>query len=153
MKKNRSKTRSRKPRKKARAPDTIKKEKEKNILYVRKWGNQFSLKYTTEEIEKLGDEMIEFFDQTPTAVYFTDFSTIKMISRQRIYDFVKKNDYFSHCYNIVKDIIISRFIKYGLGGKNAAFPIFGIKNIASDEFKDRQDFQHSGGLKIIRDDI
>jgi len=141
------------PNKKTGASDTIKKENKATAPYKRKWGNQFSQKYTIEEIERIGDEMIDYFQENVTAVYFTDFSTTKMLSRQRIYEFVKKNEYFSNCYNIVKDIIISRFIKYGLGGKNAAFPIFGIKNIASDDFKDRQDHIVSGGVKIIKDDI
>lgn len=135
----------------SRASDTLKKERRKKkkktgtdpVLiakpYERKWGNQFSLKYTNEEIERLADKMIDYFKRNTHAVYFTNFSTSAMITRQRLYEFVKQNEYFSYCYEIVKGIIISRFIKFGLGGKNAGFPIFGLKNIDKENFKDRQD--------------
>lgn len=138
------------------APDTKKKEKKKPPapeLYKRKWGNQFDQKYTDEEIEKIGDQMVEYFKSTPDAVYYTDFSSQFMINRQRLYEFEKKNKYFAYCYQIVKGIIISRFTKFGLGGKNAVFPIFALKNVAKDEFKDRQDLVVSEGVKIIKDDI
>lgn len=132
-----------------RAPDTIKKKNspEKNKpkkdppppKYQRKWGNQYSLKYTEEEIEKLGDRMVDYYKANDKSFYFTDFTSEEMINRQRIYEFEKTNDYFRYCYQIVKGILISRLIKYGLGGKNAIFPIFGLTNIASDEFKNKRD--------------
>ena len=156
-KKQREKERKKKladQKKAASAPDTIKKEKAKEPeIHLRRWGNQFDLKYTDQQIEKIADEMVDFFKTDPQAVYFTDFSIDKMISRQRFYEFEKKNKYFAHCFQLVRDIIISRFTKFGLGGKNAAFPIFGLKNIAREEFKDRHEHQVSGGLKIIKDDI
>lgn len=108
-------------------------------VYKRKWGNQYSLKYTKTEIEKLADRMVDFFNQDKNAFYFTDFTSSEMINRQRIYEFVKTNDYFRYCYEMVKGIIISRFIKFGIGGKNAVFPMFGLTNIAGDEFKHKQD--------------
>jgi hypothetical protein len=135
-----------KPPEKKPASDTNKK-------YERKWGNQFSLKYTSEEIEKLADEMVEYFTTNENAIYFTSFAIHKMISRQRFYEFAKSNEYFAFCFNHVKDIIVNRFVLRGMDAKNAGFQIFGLKNIASDEFKDKQEVEHSGGVKIIRDTI
>lgn len=144
------KTEKRKKRRKKTVKSTAIKPPEK---YKRKWGNQFSLLYTEEEIEKLADRIVNFFKNNKDAVYFTDFSSFEMIARQRLYEFIKQSEYFKYCYEITKGIIIGRFVAFGLGGKNAVFPIFGLKNIASDEFKDKQEIAHTGGVTIIKDDI
>jgi hypothetical protein len=142
MEKKKAGRRVGRPRKKIKivASHTIKKEEPK---YERKWGNQFDKKYEDNDIEMLADEMLQFFITNKSAIHIVSFSTFKLIERRRLYEFATKNEYFKTCMDLVKDIIIKRFIEYGLAGKNAAFPIFSLINISDGEFKNQQSFRFS----------
>jgi hypothetical protein len=126
--------------------DTIKKEKP---AYKPKYANQFREAYTDEEIHTIADEMLSFIKKTKTAFHITSFATHKMIRRQTLYDFAKKNTYFAECFAIVKDILIDRSVKHGFTkGNNVTFPIFNLVNISEGEYKNKQEVNHSGSLSL-----
>jgi hypothetical protein len=134
-----------KPPNKPIAPDTIKKDK----VYKRKWANQYNKLYEDYDIEKIADEMLEWFNKNKKSVHIVEFSTYKKIRRQTLYEWEKKNDYFAYCINIVRDLIIQRVAKHGFTrGNNAAFPIFYLVNISNGEFKNKQDITHSGSVSL-----
>jgi hypothetical protein len=149
MRQNKDKNTKPKEKNKA-ASEAIKKEQP----YVRKWGNQFSKKYTDEEIEKLADEMHEWFikakENGKGQVWLKDFAAAKMMSAQRISEFAKHNKYFSYILEICKDIQEAIIFKIGLTTKSN-MPIFALKNVAG--WKDKTEVEHSGGVKVIRDTI
>ena len=110
--------------KKKKASETIKKEP-----YKRRWGNQFSKAYTDEEIEKLGDELLEWMESDPKNLWFKDFCVNKRISGQRISEFAEKNEYFRWLLSFCKDIQESRMFKAGTSRTiNPAMFILGLKN-------------------------
>jgi hypothetical protein len=132
--------------KKEKASETIKEE-----AYTRKWGNQFSKKYTDEEIERIADEMHEWFitaKENGKQVWLKDFAASQMMGGQRISEFAKQNEYFAFVLGICKDIQESVLFKLGLTTKSS-MPIFALKNVAG--WTDKQDLVigKSDGVKFI----
>lgn len=125
--------------------------KPEQSVYKRR--NQYTKVWTTDKIEQLADEMLEYFKVHEEATYFTHFSTQHGINRRNIYTFRDSNDYFKEIYERVKDILISRLMDRGMSNKNPAFPIFTLKNLANEEFRDKPDIEINVGVKVIKDDI
>lgn len=119
------------------ASDTIKKPEKKKKEYVRKWGNQFSQVFTDEEIERIADEMLTWFEETdvskpdkPKNIWLKDFAIEKRINRQRFVEFAERNEYFKFIYEICKWKQESILFKLGLSKDyNSSMPIFGLKNL------------------------
>jgi hypothetical protein len=105
----------------------------------RKWGNQFSKKYTDDEIELLGEEMIEWFRKRKN-IWLHDFTAQKMIGAQRISEFAERNDYFAYLLGIAKQMQESKLFKLGKTW-TGAMPIFALKNVAG--WRDRQEIDHT----------
>jgi len=110
----------------------------------RKWGNQFSKKYTDDEIELLGEEMIEWFRKRKN-VWLHDFAAEKMIGAQRVSEFAERNDYFGYLLGVAKQMQESKLFKLGKTW-TAAMPIFALKNVAG--WRDRQEIDHTGGVNL-----
>jgi len=105
---------------------TIKKEVPK-IKYERMFGNQFNLKYDSDFIERIADEMWVWF-QIKDNVWLKDFSISKMINQSRIGEFVKKNEYFAYLHSLCMELQESKLFKFGFSKKiNVAMPILALK--------------------------
>ena len=115
------------PEKKNKKPEallTIKKEP-----YVRKWGNQFSKKYTDEEIERLGDSLLSWMESKDENLWYKDFCITERIAGSRLAEFAKQNAYFSWVLSLCKDLQESRMFKLGTSKvTNPAMFILGLKN-------------------------
>ena len=126
------------PKKKTASVTKKKKVVKKHVPYKRKWGNQYSKKYTDNFIEELGDEMYEWFMDGldyNSNTWLKDFAIKKGFSSNRIHEFCK-NEYFAYMYSLCKDIQESILFKIGLKGQ-AAMPIFALKNVA--KWKDKEE--------------
>ena len=99
----------------------------KEISKIRKAWNK---KYTDPEIERIADEMLEWFKEDKN-VWLSDFAIQKLISRQRFSCFAKKNEYFNYVYDICKAMQESKLVKIGMSKRaNATMAIFALKNVA-----------------------
>lgn len=97
--------------------------------YKRFWGNKYYKVYSNNEIDKIADEMFEWFKKDENNFWLKDFAIEKKIPRQYISLFAKKSDYFNWIYSLCKDIQESRVIKMGLNKKNnPAIAIMILKN-------------------------
>ena len=99
-----------------------------------KYEKIFNKKCSEEEINKIGDELVDFFIRDESALHITNFTTKKLIHRQKLYRWAEKYPYFQQCMDIVRDIIITRVYSIGFVNKNAVFPIFALINISNGEF-------------------
>lgn len=99
-----------------------------------KFDSTFNKRHTEAEIIKIGDELVEFFINNKNALHITNFTTEKLIHRQKLYKWAEKYPYFQQCMDIVRDIIIRRIFSLGFVNKNAVFPIFALINISNGEF-------------------
>ena len=123
---------------------------------TRRWGNQFSKKYTDTEIERLGEEMVEWFGEKGESVtsnlWLKDFAISRMIGANRIGEFAEKNEYFASLLGICKDMQESKLVKLGMSKRvSGSMPIFALKNVAG--WRDIQDLNMMGAVKVIRDNI
>jgi hypothetical protein len=120
------------------------------IKRPRRWGNQFQRRYSVEEIERIAEEMIEWF-KVPQNLWLKDFSIANMFSPQRISEF-EQNEYFAYCHAIAKQMQESKLVKLGISRKvNPSMPIFALKNVAG--WKDQQDVNLSASVQVIVDNI
>lgn len=118
----------------------------KKRKYEKLFGNHFAQKYTEEYIERLADEMLEWFKKKEN-IWLKDFSISKMFSQQRISEFAKKNEYFSEIYNICKEMQESKLFKLGLSKNvNAALPIIALKSNCG--WTDRQEINLPEKIKV-----
>ena len=109
----------------------------KKIPYQRLFGNQFGLKYNSNYVEQLADEMYRWFTtksvdsegREQTRLWLRDFAISKGLNRQRISEYAKKNTYFSYVLELCKGIQESLLFKLGLTSKSA-MPIFALKAVA-----------------------
>jgi hypothetical protein len=119
--------------------------------YIGKYEHIFNKKWLSSEIMALADELLEWMEEEIKNLWFNDFFITKRISRQRIAEFCK-NDYFGKVYDLCKGIQESRMFKAGTSKTvNPAMFIIGLKN--NHGWTDKQEVQHSGGVKVIHDDI
>lgn len=113
-------------------PEPIKKKP-----YERLFGNQFNLKYDIEYIERLADEMMQWFSEKDgELIWLRDFAIEKGIGNQRISEFAEKNDYFKYILTLCKEKQESILFKLGLKIKTA-MPIFALKNCSG--WKDKKE--------------
>jgi len=70
-------------------------------------------------------------------------------SRQSMYDY-EKNEMFSYTIKRARTFIENVYENHLLKPGCATGAIFALKNF---DWTDKQEFEHSGGVKIIRDDI
>jgi len=118
---------------------------------ARKWGNQFSKKYTDEEIELIGEELLEWFGEANN-IWMKDFAISRMIGAARISEFSARNEYFAYLLGIAKEMQESKLVRLGLSKKfNPSMPIFALKNVAG--WRDVQDMNLNASVKVITDSI
>lgn len=109
--------------------------------YKAKFNHIKNKHYTETDIEKLADEMLQWFKQKNN-VWLGNFAISKNISRQRISEFANKNEYFEYIYSLCKAIQESKLFELGLSkGNNIALVIFALKNNCG--WKDKQEMEHS----------
>lgn len=97
--------------------------------------------YTEEEINRMGEEMIEWY-LTPTEneqfpFWLKDFATLKGISWKRLTSYAKTNAYFAECLEIVKDMQEGRLVQNGMTTQTSSMSIFALKNVAG--YSDRKE--------------
>jgi hypothetical protein len=96
----------------------------------RRWANQYSQVWTNSAIERLADEMLEWFRDQDN-IWLKDFSVQRMVHFQRFDEWTNRNGYFAFIYSICKSIQESKLVKLGLSKQfNASMPIFALKNVA-----------------------
>jgi len=127
-----------------RAPNTNKKDTH---------ANQYKQDWTDKEIRLLADDMYKFYKETATAYHLVHYFNSKDLQTSRSYvinTLVKKNEHLKFRYHQVKDICIQRLMDNGFtSNKSVALSIFLLKNESPQEFKDKQEYEHSGTLKNI----
>lgn len=98
------------------------------------------------ELERLADELLEWFETGESNIYLNDFAIMKRIPREyftRIY--CEKSEYFKEVYEICKEIQASKLMKLGMAVKSN-MPIFALKNLAG--WRDKQETELSGSVGI-----
>ena len=117
----------------------------------RKYAHAFGRVYTDAEIERIGEDLLEWF-RVAGNIWLKDFAIERMIGNSRLPEFADKNEYFAYCYAIAKEMQESKLMKMGMTKKfNAAMPIFALKNVAG--WRDVQDMNLAGSVRVIRDNI
>lgn len=107
----------------------------KQTAYVGKYQHLLNKHFTEDEIVYLADEMLKWF-QVKKNYWLKDFANSKLISRNRIAEFCKRNVYFEFIYLACKEIQESKLLSLGLDKQyNTAMPIFALKNVC--EWSDR----------------
>lgn len=114
-----------------------------------KWYNQYHKKYTEDVVMQIANDMVEYFQTNLDAIHFVEFCADYTINKTRLHEFRKQYSFFNDAYELCRTIITKRWIAMGKknDAKNQAFVIFGLKNVDSDDFKDKQEYELSGGLK------
>lgn len=92
--------------------------------------NQYKMLYTDDEIEKLADEMIEWFTSEENHVWLNDFATSRLLTRNQLYTFSKRNAKFAHIYAVCKEIQERRLFDAGRVDKSPTMAVFALKNIS-----------------------
>lgn len=106
--------------------------------YVRKYQHQFGKHWTNDEIEKLADEMFDWFkakigkgiNKKPKNIWFKDFATEKMVGKQRLNEFTKKNEYFAFLYELCQTVQESYLFHIGVNMTKPTMAVFALKNVA-----------------------
>ncbi len=85
----------------------------------------------------------------------TAFAAEIEVGRQSITDWVAAHEEFSLAVNRAKAIAASwyetqarRLIEDGGTGAQATLVVFGLKNMGSDDWRDKHEVEHSGGVNI-----
>jgi len=119
--------------------------------YIGKYEHVFNKKWTGDEIKALADELLDWVESENKNLWFNDFFITKRVSRQRVQQF-NENKYFAQVYELCKGIQESRMFKAGTSKTvNPAMFIIGLKN--NHGWRDKTEVEHSGGVKVIKDDI
>ena len=95
-----------------------------------------------EYFAKTDDELLSQLSITGLALH------LGFESRQSLYDY-EKNKMFSYTIKRAR-LRIENFYELCLTGRNPAGSIFALKNFG---WTDKQQIEHSGGVKLIKDDI
>lgn len=104
--------------------------------YEKMFGNQFARKWFPEDIERMGDKLLQWMETNASCYWFKDFCIQEKISPQNISEWAQGNSYFAWCLSIVKMIQEARLVDRGMRDKGS-MPIFALKNVAG--WKDRLD--------------
>lgn len=87
-------------------------------------------KYTDDYIDKLGNEMLEWF-KDPKEFWLKDFAIKNGFPSQLFSVFAEKSDKFSEALKKAKDIQESKLVRMGFNKKfNCAMAIFALKNVS-----------------------
>jgi hypothetical protein len=98
--------------------------------YQRRWANQYSQVWTDATIERLADDMLEWF-QKKENIWLKDFSVERMVHFQRFDEWADRNGYFGFVFSFCKAMQESKLVRLGLSKNfNASMPIFALKNVA-----------------------
>ena len=80
--------------------------------------------------------------------WLKDFAITQNISRQRISEFSKSNEYFNYINSLCKDMQESKLVKLGLNKNiNSSMPIFALKNVC--KWTDKQETDITLPTEII----
>jgi hypothetical protein len=124
------------------ASDAIKKDVK--IPYVKRWGNQFTQAFNDEYIERLADELWDWYQEKEN-FWLKDFATSKMLHRQRISEFAQRNAYFKWIYELCSDMQESKTLRLGLNRKfNPAIPVLMLKNNHKWTDQPQNNFEEKG---------
>lgn len=129
-----------------RQSDSYKKRHPKNtaeVVYIGKYEHHFNQVWTENQIKALADEMLEWFElidnKKPKNIWLKDFAIQKRITKQRLFEFIEKNEYFGQVYELCKSIQESYLFKLGLSKSvNPGMPVFALKNVADWKDKDSE---------------
>ncbi len=87
--------------------------------------------WTTNRIHRLGELMVEWFENNHTKVSLGSFCWEHRIPREYLSKFAHKDHYFDYCLKIIKSLLESRLLEMGLAGEvDKVMAIFSLKNIA-----------------------
>ncbi len=101
----------------------------KKTIKGRRFGNQFCETYTEKYLDKLGDALLDWFEQKGN-VWLKDFFIEQRIPYSKIIEFKTKSEYFAYVYNVCKDLQESKLVKMGFNPKvKPTMPIFALKNV------------------------
>jgi hypothetical protein len=136
---------------KVKTPKSDTKKRVGRNSYIGKFEHVFNKRWEDYEIKNLADELLLWMEKADNNLWINDYFISKRISRARVSDF-QKNKYFSYVYDLCKGLQESRMFQMG-GSKqvNPAMFIMGLKN--NHAWTDKQQLEHSGGVKVIRDTI
>lgn len=92
-------------------------------------------------------------DHMAEGASLTSFAASVMCSRSTINEWMAANPEFSESVKIGKALCATWWEKVSRtnaveGGGNATLCIFGLKNMAPDEWRERQEIEHSGSIDI-----
>lgn len=108
-------------------------------------------KYTPEFIETLAKNL-EVWVKSKDSLWLGDFAAENKISRQRLSEIANENELFAEVYELAKQVQENKLFRVGLSKENnPAMAIFALKNVA--DWRDKSEVEHSGGVKIIKDNI
>ena len=108
-------------------------------------------KYTTEYVEQLADEMLEWFAQ-PSNFWLKDFALSKGFHWASFIEVGKKNVKFSDALKRAKDMQESKLAKMGFSKKfNPAMAIFALKNTAG--WRDKQEIESTNRVKFDKIEV
>jgi hypothetical protein len=106
---------------------------------------------TNKDIEKLADELIEWFKEKDN-VYLKNFAVLKGFPASDISKYAKRNKYFEETLALAKDIQEGKLVQKGLKNEvSSAFVIFMLKNTAGwrDRFDDSSEKQNAPSIKLV----
>lgn len=128
---------------KSNTTNSIKKKRKTNC-------NRFVLDWTQEKAERIADEMYKYYQEHPDKYHYVSFFNDNDLPRSYYTaTIIKKYPYCSFVYEKVRDICIERILDKGFtNNKSTALAIFMLKNLAQDDFKDKQEVEHSGEFNI-----
>lgn len=85
--------------------------------------------YNTDFIDALADDL-DIWIQDEENWWLGEFAAKHKLHRQLFPDFSERNEKFCRSYASAKQIQENRIVKKGMDGKNPAFVIFTLKNVA-----------------------
>lgn len=120
--------------------------------YNRRYGTQFSKAWDDPTIERLADDMYEWFVKKDENIWLYEFCNEKMVARDSISKFCKENEYFKYMHTICMDIQETKLVQFGLRKDvRPTMTIFILKN--SHNWSDRRDLTVStvDGVSFVDD--
>lgn len=78
--------------------------------------------YSTERIEQEADLLLQWMDEDPGNIFITSFCILRKYSKQRVYEWIRKNDKFRDAYESLMTKQEDVLVKGGLK-KQFSFPM------------------------------
>ena len=108
--------------------------------YNRRFGNAFNKAWDDPTIERLADEMHQWFVKDEKNIWLYEFCNEKMIPKDSTARFCKQSEYFNFVHSICMDIQETKLVKFGLRKDvRPTMTIFILKN--SHGWTDRKDIK------------